>query len=274
MGRTSRRRPAGAGRRCAVVPRGHRPLRTAASRSTRWWSPTTCTPITSRRAMRSRARTWRSSRAAPPRAPRRLPGRARRARAGGRRDLRRRRASAPTGRCGAASCSPATSRCAVASGICSRCGFRAGTRRRASRGGWRARGCWPRATVSGWRRRRIAGRSTGERWEQVARDRALRDRARPMTTSVGACSTPSRRSAACVSACTKRDAPRCELEAAATTRRALLPTRCRRSTGRCVRARPARDRACDRRGPGRGRVAGARQRRASTTRWPTRRSMR
>ena len=44
---------------------------------------------------------------APSRAPRRVPGRARRDGPGRRRDLRRRRATGPTGRCGAASCSPA-----------------------------------------------------------------------------------------------------------------------------------------------------------------------
>ena len=77
---------------------------------------------------------------APPRAPGRRAGRARR-------DRRRRSArsstapgSGPTARSGAASCSSATCAASSAPATCGRCGCRAATPRRASRGGWRARG--------------------------------------------------------------------------------------------------------------------------------------
>ena len=50
------------------------------------------------------------------------------------------RGSGRTARSGAASCSSATWRAASAPGTCGRCGSPAATRRRASRGGWRARG--------------------------------------------------------------------------------------------------------------------------------------
>ena len=60
---------------------------------------------------------------------------------GGRRDLRRHRATAPTGRSGAASSSSAGSRLRARRGAAGRCGCPEASRRSASHGGWRARGC-------------------------------------------------------------------------------------------------------------------------------------
>ena len=104
LGRPPHRRPRRTARRCAVLPRGRRALRGAVRRRAGASSPTTCTRTTSRRATRSSARASTSSASSTttPISPRAWPSTAatepRR-----RRDLRRHRATAATGRSGAAS---------------------------------------------------------------------------------------------------------------------------------------------------------------------------
>ena len=184
VGRPPHRRPAHR-RDAALLPRGRRALRARSSTCARASSPTTCTPTTCRPPTRSSATASRHvGRAAPPRAPRGRAGRARRDGAGGRGDLRRRRATAPTARSGAASCCSATWPASRASGTCTRSRCPAATARRASRGAWPARGSSRRATTSPRSRRRCAARSAGDRWRAVAH-MARTGFAAPPTTSAG-----------------------------------------------------------------------------------------
>ena len=104
--------------------------------------------------------------------------------AGGRRDLRRHRATAPTARCGAASCWSATSAASSAPATCAPRGCRAATARSGSRGGWRARG-WSRPAGRSRRsRRRWPARSSRTRGGRSPRWR-VSGFAAPVTTSAG-----------------------------------------------------------------------------------------
>ena len=167
-------------------------------------------------ALRARARGRRARRRpAPPRPPRGVPRRARRAPA--------RRSGAifdgtglgdATARSGAASCSSATCAGFERAGHLL-AGAAAGRRprRRASRGGWRARGCRRRrarrADARGrWRRRPARA---GDAVAALARS-GLRGAGRPRAS--GGCSTPSPRSAACAPRCTYEGQAAIELEAA------------------------------------------------------------
>ena len=89
-------------------------------------------------------------------------------------------ATAPTARSGAASCWRATRAASSAPGTCGRCGCRAASRRSASRGGWRARGCRRRSARSP---RRSPGVDPA-RWRAVA-SLARGELAAPPTTSMG-----------------------------------------------------------------------------------------
>ena len=137
--------------------------------------------------LRARARGRRAGRGpAPPRAPRGLPRRARRARAGGRRDLRRQRATGPTAPSGAARSWSATWPASSAPGCCSRSACRAATR--PSREPWRMACAWLAAALEqrappdpGDAR---AERSTPRDWEAVCALVASGLNS-PLTTSAG-----------------------------------------------------------------------------------------
>ena len=118
----------------ARVPRRHRAVPRDARRASRddRPRPPPRVPLDEVGARAGRASARR--RAAPPRPRRRVPGRARRDRPGARARLRRHRATAPTGRSGAASCCAATSPASSASRSSSPCRCRAARRRSASPG--------------------------------------------------------------------------------------------------------------------------------------------
>ena len=97
-----------------------------------------------------------------------VPGRARRARARGRGDLRRHRATAPTARSGAARCSSATCAASSAPATCGRCGCPAATAR--SREPWRMACAW--LVADGGRSRRCRARCAAGRRRALARGRA------------------------------------------------------------------------------------------------------
>ena len=145
-------------------------------------------------------------RAAPPRPPRRRAGRARRDRAGGRRDLRRHRATAPTAPCGAASCWSATCAGFERAGHL-RAGAAAGRRPRgrASRGGWRARGSSRRPAPEPALPPALAGAVEPAAWRAVAGLAASGLLGAGRRRAPGGCSTRSPRSAGCAAA---RDATR------------------------------------------------------------------
>ena len=218
--------------------------------------------LSTRYALDARGRRARR-RPAPPRAPGGVPGRARRDRAGGRRDLRRHRATGPTARSGAASCCVGDLR-----------GFeRAGHLRpvrlpggdRAVREPWRMACAWLREARRGAPRCRGARRRVEpDRWDAVARlarDRRRRRRSRP---APGGCSTR-RRALRRARDVTYEGQAAIELEAACDpAERGAYPLpverrRARRAAGRARRRGRRRRAAC---GP-------ASCPRASTTRSPT-----
>ena len=131
-------------------------------------------------------------RPAPPRAPRGGARRARRDRPGGGRDLRRRGARDGRHGLGRRAARRRPGGAASAPGTSGRCGSRAATRRRASRGGWRARGSARRPP----RRRPRSRRSTPRAAPRSPGCCAAGPRRRS-PRAPGGCSTPSPRSAAC-----------------------------------------------------------------------------
>ena len=224
LGRPPHRRPREL-RDAALLHRGHRALRApvrggAGGRGPR---PAPRVPLDQVRARARRRAAGR--RPAPPRAPGGLPGRARRERPGGRGDLRRHRLRQRRHRLGrrAADRGPrrVRARGPPAAGADAR---RRGGDPRAVADGVRV-AAPPRTTLRRSARRRSPMPSTPMRWRAVAALRAD-GLASPLTSSMGGCSTPSRRSAASAREVNYEGQAAIELEAAA-TRRARPPTRCR-----------------------------------------------